>query len=163
MKPLTTDYHQLIGERLAAGRTMRQVATELGFTYGQVKGAVERHRLRQTPATLGRSPFSRKQKGRMIDLLCERIRQGETLPTIAKEVYRRTGKRISSNALRDWVPEELAPVVQENAKRRAKITARQNGRTLHRRIAELEEENRNLRAELSRIRDARKIVKQGAA
>jgi len=147
--------HRYFTELLERGLTLREVAAAAGFSYGQVRGAVHRHRLRQGPSPRRTSPFTPKQKARMRVLAIQRVEAGVTLPAVAEEIAQRTGKLISASALRRWIPARLDEQVRENARQAKVIHNRKVARRYHddvaklkAKIEELERVNQSLREAL---------------
>lgn len=150
--PITPADRVLISELLGRGMSMREIAEKRGHTFYQVKGAVERYRLRKTPAPLGSPKFPPEKKARLLALAERMVMAGKTLPEIASEVERVGGKKIASNTVREWLPDHLAPKVRENAIAAIARHSRARGSRQRKRLKALMEENRRLRDEVRILR-----------
>lgn len=150
--PVTPADRVLISELLGRGMSMREISEKLGYTHGQVRGAVERYRLRKTPAPLGTPKFNPEKKARLLALAKQMVMEGKTLPEIAEEIERVSGKKIASNTVREWLPDHLTPKVRENAIAAIARHSRARGAKQRSRRKALEEENRRLRDEVRILR-----------
>ncbi len=152
LTPIPPAKRVLIAELLGRGMKVREIADNLGYTYGQVKGTVERYRLRKEPAPRGTPKFNPEQKAKLLAMAQRMVLDGKTLPMIAEEIERVSGKPIASNTVREWMPAHLTPRIRENARTAIAAHSRTRGHHQRQRLKAIMEENQRLRDEVRRLR-----------